>query len=168
MTLAARLYDGLHKVLAVIVACCILSITVLVCVDVFLRNLSLPTIPWQIEVSEYLQFIATFLGAPWVLRLGGHVRVDVLLNSLKPAQQFVLEVVADVLGLIASCFVFGYGLRTVYLTWRDNQVQIKTLFVPEWWLYSFVVVSGLLLIVEFIRRLRNARAIRRESVTAQL
>ncbi|NQV56314.1 MAG: TRAP transporter small permease, partial [Rhodospirillales bacterium] len=117
---------------------------------------------------EYAQYAITFLGAPWVLRLGGHVRVDVLVTALKPAHAFILEIIADILGLIASCFLFGYGLYTVYLTWRDNQLQIKMLIVPEWWIYSIVVVSGLLLIAEFIRRLVHARDRERDSATVQI
>ncbi|NQV57425.1 MAG: TRAP transporter small permease, partial [Rhodospirillales bacterium] len=55
MGLAARLYDGIFNLLAIIVALCVVLITALVCGDVILRNSGLPTIPWQIEVSEYAQ-----------------------------------------------------------------------------------------------------------------
>ncbi len=168
MNTAARIYDGVFNLLAVIAALCIALIAILVCTDVILRNAGFPTLPWQIEVSEYAQFVATFLGAPWVLKMGGHVRVDVLLTNLKPAKAFFLEIVADVLGLIASGFLFAYGLYTVYLTWRDNQLQIKMLIVPEWWIYSVVVVSGLLLMAEFIRRLRRAHSVRRGGATVQI
>lgn len=164
----ARFYAGLHMVLGVITAGCIALIATLVCADVIFRDLGIMTLPWQVEVSEYAQFVATFVGAPWVLRLGGHVRVDVLLNVVNAATARAMEIAADVIGLFASMCLFGYGIRTTYLTWRDNQLQIKMLIVPEWWIYSVVIVSGLLLIIEFLRRLWRARSREPDHATVQL
>jgi TRAP-type C4-dicarboxylate transport system permease small subunit len=164
----ARAYDRIIDGLAIVAAFGIALITALVCADVLLRNAGLPTIPWQLEISEYAQYAVTFLGAPWVLRLGGHVRVDMMINLVGPARAFVLEFVADLFGLFASLVLFGYGLYTVYLTWRDNQLQIKMLVVPEWIIFSVVVFSGLLLATEFIRRLRRERTRKRDSATIQI
>ena len=163
-----RFYDRIIDALAIISSAGLAIIAILVSADVLLRNAGLPTIPWQVEVSEYTQYAVTFLGAPWVLRLGGHVRVDMLLNVVGPARAFVLEIVADILGLFGSLVLFGYGIYTVYLTWRDNQLQIKILTVPEWVIFSVVVISGLLLTTEFIRRLRRERTRERDSSSVQI
>lgn len=164
----ARFYDGLHTVLGVVTAVCIALIATLVCADVIFRDLGIMTLPWQVEVSEYAQYVATFIGAPWVLKMGGHVRVDVLLNVVSAGTARVMEVVADVIGLLASACLLGYGIRTTYLTWRDDQLQIKMLTVPEWWIYSVIIVSGLLLIVEFLRRLWLARSRERDQAAVLL
>lgn len=163
-----RFYDRIIDALAVISAVGIAMIAILVSADVLLRNTGLPTIPWQVEVSEYIQYGVTFLGAPWVLRLGGHVRVDMLLSAVGPVRAFLLEILADILGLFASLVLFGYGIYTVYLTWRDNQLQIKMLTVPEWIIFLVVVVSGFLLVTEFIRRLRRERTRPRDTSTVQI
>ena len=162
------IYDRIIDFLGVLAAAGIALIAILVCADVILRNANLPTIPWQVEVSEYAQYAVTFLGAPWVLRLGGHVRVDMLINLVGPARAVFLEILADILGLFASLVLFGYGIYVVYLTWRDNQLQIKMLIVPEWIIFLVLVFSGLLLITEFIRRLRRVRTRERDSATIQL
>ena len=57
-------------------------IALTVTLDVGLRNLGWGNLPWLIEVAEYTLFVSTFLAAPWVLSLGAHVRVDVLVSAL--------------------------------------------------------------------------------------
>ena len=75
-----RLLNGLA-----LVACAILfSMTLMICADVLLRNTSiipgLRGIAWSNEVSEATLYLVTMLTAPWLLRQGRHIRVDVLLR----------------------------------------------------------------------------------------
>jgi len=54
--------------------------------DVLLRNVAVPGLPrglsWSNEVSEFLLYVITLCVAPWLLRQGQHIRVDILLRSL--------------------------------------------------------------------------------------
>ncbi len=45
---------------------------------------SAPT-TWSIDISTYAVFWATFLGAAYCLREGGHITVDVMVRKFKPA-----------------------------------------------------------------------------------
>jgi len=46
--------------------------------DVFMRNVTGAGLSWVIELMEYAMYVATVFAAPWVLREGGHVSVDIL------------------------------------------------------------------------------------------
>ena len=53
----------------------------MICADVLLRNVrivpGLLGVAWANEVSEYALYLITMLTAPWLLRQGQHIRVDI-------------------------------------------------------------------------------------------
>jgi TRAP-type C4-dicarboxylate transport system permease small subunit len=121
--------------------------------DVLGRNIGLGTIPWILEVSEYVLPLATFLVAPWLLLRNEHVRLDALLQSLPARAARALESAADGLGLAISLVLLLYGAHTVIDSARQGAMVFKSVVFPEWWLYvPFAACFGLLA-VEFVRRL---------------
>ena len=73
-------YEGLLKGMGVLSSLIIAFMALLLSLDVFLRNNGLGNMPWLLEVTEYGLFTSTFLAAPWVLHIGGHVKVDILIK----------------------------------------------------------------------------------------
>ena len=47
---------------------------------------------WSNEMSEHMLYCMTMLAAPWLLRQGQHIRVDILLRALPRAAGLVLRV----------------------------------------------------------------------------
>ena len=90
-----RVLDGL-----MLLACLLLlAMTLIIGADVVTRNVGLGGIPWSGEVSEDILYLLTLLAAPWLLRQGQHIRVDILLRALPPRIGWLLEWVGDLLGL---------------------------------------------------------------------
>ena len=129
------------------------AIVALICLDVAIRNLGLGSLPWLIELTEYLMYAGTFLAAPYVLRLGSHVRVDMLLVSLPRRLAVRLEQLVDLCGLGISLALLWYGALVVADAWRTNMVQYKTWYVPEWLLFLAIPAAATLLAIEFTLRL---------------
>ena len=100
-------YRGLLHTCAVIAALLLGVTALLVTGDVVARNVGLGTLPWIVEVSEYVLPLATFLVAPWLLSRNEHVRLDVLLTALPPRVARALGRVGDGVGLAVSCGVRG-------------------------------------------------------------
>lgn len=123
--------------------------------DVVLRNLTQASLPWVVEVSEYMLFLSTFLAAPWVLRMGGHVRVDLVVRSLPRRAALVTQSFAELIGLVVCLFLLYYGARTAAEALRLGSLIFKQLVIPEWWLLSFIPITGLLLTVEFCFRFHD-------------
>ena len=106
----ARLLDLCGTLAGLIIA----LLAVLVSTDVLIRNLGIGNFPWLLEISEYALFVATFLAAPWVLRQGAHVRVDLLVTSLPKRIARPFELAVDLIG-IAICLTllyYGRGVET--------------------------------------------------------
>lgn len=153
-------YDRLIDLCAVCTALTVLFLTFGITLDVAARTLGLGTIDWMLEASEYSLLALTFLGAPWALREGAHVRVDIVLSTLPAALVRVLEVLVDVLGTATSLVLLVWSCAATLASARSNSMVYKLLVFPEWWLYALIAFSGLLLSIEFARRL--VRAIRGE------
>lgn len=149
-----RLLVGLGALSGLIIA----TMAVLITADVLLRNAGIANMPWLLELSEYALYVATFIAAPWVLSLGSHVRVDLVVTSVPPAVRRMFEIAADLLGGAISATIGWYGLRVVMDSHARGDMIYKELVVPEWWLFVFIPFGSLLLAIEFLRRLVRAIA----------
>ena len=142
--LYARVLEWLAAGAAVLLGASALAITL----DVVGRNVGLGTLPWILEVSEYVLPLATFLVAPWLLYRNEHVRLDILLAAWPR-----LGHVTNVLGLAVCVVLVVYGVRTIL---NSNGMVLKSVVFPEWWLYVPVPLCFGLLAIEFVRRLAPA------------
>ena len=128
--------------------------------DVAVRFVAGGTIRWMLEVSEYLLFAMTFLGAPAVLRAGAHTAVDVLTDRMPRKARRAATLVAHLVGLVTSAGLAWYGYQATAQAWRGGTLVFKQVTFPEWWLYSLIAFGGVLLVIEFLRLL--ARTLRGE------
>lgn len=149
----AWLYERLLDACGVVAAFCIAFIAVGVSLDVVMRNAGIGGIPWMLEVSEYALFVGTFVGAPWVLRLGAHVRVDVLIDVLAPRPRLLADIFADAIGLAVSAVLLFYAARVAAAAYSHGARVIKDLIFAEWYLFALIAFSALLLCTEFVQRI---------------
>jgi TRAP-type C4-dicarboxylate transport system permease small subunit len=143
----ARTLEGLAACAAVLLGASALAITL----DVVGRNIGLGTLPWILEVSEYVLPLATFLVAPWLLYRNEHVRLDILLTAWPR-----LGHVTNVVGLAVCVVLVIYGVRTIQNSAAQGSMIFKSVVFPEWWLYVPVPICFALLTIEFVRRLALA------------
>jgi TRAP-type transport system small permease protein len=141
-----KLLQGLAAAGALLLGATALAITL----DVIARNVGLGTLPWILEVSEYVLPAATFLAAPWLLYRNEHVRLDVLLRHLP-----WLHAVGNLVGLSVCGVLVVYGVRTILNSAAQNSMVLKSVVFPEWWLYAPVPLCFGLLSIEFLRRLAS-------------
>jgi TRAP-type transport system small permease protein len=130
--------------------------TALIALDVALRNLAGTGFPWLIDAIEYGLFAGTFLAAPWVLREGAHVRVDIVVTTLPPRGAAFLETVADLVGLAICLILLWYGAKVTLDAQALGSMVLKSIIFPEWWALAVVPLSSLLLAIEFVLRLSRA------------
>lgn len=165
-TLYGRLLEGM-----LLVACLLLlAMTFLIGADVLLRNVGLGGIPPSNELSEDGLYLITLLAAPGLLRRGLHIRIDIVLHMLPPRVAWALEWAGDVAGL-ACCLIFvWYGVAVTASSHAAGSLSIKTLVMPEWWIFAPMPLCFLLLAIEFLFRMRALahaeRAPRADAVSA--
>lgn len=107
--------------------------------------------PWGIEVSEYMLAIYTFLGAAWLLRKGGHVKVDLILRLLSTRKQVILNIITSVIGAIVCLLIFIFGINVTLIYLQTNVRTPNVLVFPSFILIIFIPICFLLLLLQFIR-----------------
>ena len=144
-----RILDGL-----MLIACLLLlAMSAMIGADVITRNIGLGGIAWSGEVSENIIYLLTLLSAPWLLRQGQHIRVDILLRALPGRTAWLLEWAGDILGLACSLYFVWYGLLITAASYSAGSINIKTLVTPEWWTLAPLPLGFLFLAIEFVFRM---------------
>jgi len=152
----------------------LLAMMLIIVADVALRNLAIPGLPlglsWSNEVSELMLYLITMCVAPWLLRQGQHIRVDILLQAIPPRVAWALEWVGDVLGLLCCLVLAWYGTQATWASHAAGSLSIKTLVTPEWRSLAPVPVVFVLLSIEMVfrmhRLLHAERGPRQDAVSA--
>ena len=169
MTKLSSHFGRLFDLLVAIAALTLLAMVVLVTADIVLRNTLRTGFAWANEITEYALYIITLLTAPWLLRRGQHVRIDMALVLVPPRVAWVLEAAADILGFAASLALVWYGAVMTVQSARLGAFTIKNLVFPEWWLLWPLPLCFALLAIEFVfrfHRLMGAPRTRRLEATS--
>ena len=135
----ARLSEWYGRLLdALVVAACVLLLlmTVMIGADVVSRNLGGGGVPMSNEISEDILYLMTLLAAPWLLRQGQHIRVDIILRTLPVRVAWLLEWLGDIVS-------------------NARSINIKTLVTPEWWTLAPLPLGFTLLAIEFMFRMHR-------------
>jgi len=154
-----RAYGRLLELLALAGCALIFGMTLMICADVFLRNVRIVPgmvgLAWANEISEAMLYLITLLTAPWLMRQGQHIRVDIILRAVPPAVGWMFEWIVDLLALACCAVIAYYSARAALASWSAGSLSIKTLITPEWWLLSALPLAFLALTVEMLFRMRR-------------
>ncbi|MES2977987.1 MAG: TRAP transporter small permease [Pseudomonadota bacterium] len=155
-------YGRFLERLALLGCLILLAMMLLIVVDVALRNLAIPGLPiglaWSTEVSELMLYLITMCIAPWLMRQGQHIRVDIMLQAIPRKLAWCLEWVGDVIGFLCCCVIAFYGTQAAWLSYASGAVNIKTLVTPEWWALAPLPLVFVLLAIEMLFRMVRLQA----------
>ena len=148
-----RLYD-----LMMVVACVLLLVMVgTITLDVLLRNVAIPGVPRGFpasnDISEYALYFCTLLGAPWLLRAGQHIRVDIVLRAIPARLAYGCEWRSDVMAFAGCVALAWMGIVMTFKSYASGAIQIKSVVIPEWWVMAPLPIAFALLAIEFAFRM---------------
>jgi TRAP-type transport system small permease protein len=152
-------YGRLLEALALAGCALIFAMTLMICADVFLRNVRIVPgmvgLAWANEISEAMLYLITLLVAPWLMRRGQHIRVDIVLRAVPRPVGWGFEWIVDLLAMACCAVIAWYSGAAAYKSWAAGSVSIKTLVTPEWWLLSALPVAFAALTIEMLFRMRR-------------
>jgi len=169
MTRLSNAFGKLLDAFALLAAFILLVMVVMVTADILLRNLTRTGFPWANEISEYALYLTTLLTAPWLLRRGQHVRIDLALTMVPARVAWVMEIAGDIIGFVVCLVMMRYGIKMTIDSAALGSITIKNLVFPEWWLLWPLPLCFALLAAVFVFRfdhlMRSERS-RRDEVTS--
>lgn len=133
----------------------VLAVTAMVTLNVLLRNVVGGRVAGDVEMSEYAMLLITAFSAPWLLRKGQHVRIDLMLHQLPERVGWLCEIFVDLLGLVVSLLMTWYGTKVLYFSIADGTKIVKEFTIPEWWTLWPLPAMFALLAVEFVFRFQR-------------
>jgi len=155
----SRLYGRVLEALAWVACLLVLAMTLMICLDVLLRNVALiPSmrgLDWSNDVTEAMLYLITMLAAPWLLHQGQHIRVDILLRAIPRPLAYYCEWVADVIGFGCCLVMVLYGAKMTVASYTSGALSVKALITPEWWILAPLPIAFALLAIEMLFRMRR-------------
>jgi TRAP-type C4-dicarboxylate transport system permease small subunit len=133
----------------------------LIVADVGLRSLGAGSLQFVLEAVEYCLLLSAFFGAPWILKLDGHVTVDFLVQALPARAARACDLAANLLGLTTSVILLYYMVRVGIGSHEQGMRVIKAFIFPEWWLFAVTSTCLGLVVLEFVLRIYRTLAGRR-------
>ena len=148
-------FDVIIDTMAFLAGLLLLAMTLTVAYSVTLRYLHFKSPIWVLQYTEYALLWITFLGAAWLLKHDGHIRIDSVITRLSAAVRRKLEFFNDIIGALVTLIVFIFGaLHTIDLFQRGI-LEVKGTNVEKYLIYWIVPLGGLMLSIQFIRRAVN-------------
>jgi TRAP-type transport system small permease protein len=166
MAALAKVYGHILEACGLAAALLVFAMTGLIVADVVLRNLFNSTIPASVELTEYAMFYAAAFAAPWLLRRGQHIRIDVVIARVPAQAGWLMEIACDLIGFALSLLMSWYGVAMVLRSALGGTLIVKNLIFLEWYVLWPLPLMFILLAVEFVFRLHRVltgpRTARRE------
>jgi len=145
-----RFFDHIVDYAAFISGIVLGLVTLLVCTDIVMRYFFNKPIQGSLESSEYGLLFLTLLAAAWLVRKNKHVRMELLVNKLKPATQAYINGITSILCVLICGIVTYYGVLVVIDRFQTGHRLTTTLEPLSYPLMSIIPLCFFLLIIQFI------------------
>jgi TRAP-type C4-dicarboxylate transport system permease small subunit len=155
-----RFFDRILS-LFMALACIILCLVMLsIGLEVVLRYFFDRPQVWVIELSEYALLYITFLGAAWVLKADGHVKVDIFTALLDARARAICSLAGFIVCVMVALVLVVYGTRVTWDHFSEGIYNPTILEVPKSAILLVIPLGGVTLLIESLRgTVRSLRAI---------
>lgn len=134
-----RILDRLYLTCGAVAAAAIVAIALLVSTQVvgnLITKMDIPgitlSIPSYADISGYLLAAASFLGLPYTLVKGGHIRVTLLAGRVGPRLGLIMDVGALLVGLAVAAGGAWYMIALTTQSWTYGDMSSGIVPIPIW------------------------------------
>lgn len=144
---ADRALKFFDRILKYFCGALMLFIVLLVSASVLFRYFFNIPLAWSVEVSEYLMVYITFLTIAWALDIDGHVKIEALLNQMKPKVKKAITISSLFIVGVVFLIIFWFSLIAVIDLYQRNVVTLQILEVPRFITFAPICIGSLLFAV---------------------
>jgi C4-dicarboxylate transporter DctQ subunit len=144
-------FDMIIDGMAFMAGILLLLVTLFVSYAVIVRYLHFRPPVWVLQYTEYALLWITFLGAAWLLREGGHIRIDTVMAMLNSRYLRKVEIMDNILGCIVCFAIFGFGTFHTMDLFQRGIMDVKGVSVPKFAFFLIIPLGGLTLTIQFAR-----------------
>lgn len=144
--------DSTNDFLALMASVLLIFLMLSISADVVMRYFLKSPMIWVLESSEFSLLFITFLGAAWLLKTDGHIKLEILLTRLTPRTQALLNAVTSILGAIACLATAWYSAQSTWGLFQISAVTVTNLRLPKGPIVAIIPIGSFLLFLQFLRR----------------
>ena len=152
ITKAINVFDRTNNLLAYLAVVLLIFLMLSISYEVVQRYFLGRATIWLFEVWEYCLLFIAFLSAAWVLKREGHVKMDIVIDRLKPKVQAIVNIITSIIGAITCLVVALYGLDVTWDYFQTGEFRITVMYLPKWPLFVIIPVGSFLLFIQFLIR----------------
>ncbi len=129
----------------------ILALTLVVTALVFMRYVLRSDLGWWgMQVTQFMLLYIAMLGGAYVLRAGGHVNVDFVVNRLPERVKGVWELVTSLMGLTYCAILTWKTWEMAWSSYVSHWTAEYPVEVPLFPVYVIMPIGAFLLCLEFL------------------
>jgi C4-dicarboxylate transporter DctQ subunit len=147
----SKVYDLLIDTFALLAVCLLIFQMLGIVAQVILRYAFNIPISWMIEICEYSLLWVAFLSAAWLQRKNGHIKVELLVNMLKPELRSIVGTVTALISAVVFLIITWFSMRTTYNMFQMDYYIHSWLEPLKWPILIIIPIGSLLFSIEFIR-----------------
>ncbi len=151
ITRATAVFDRSMDLLSYLARVFVILQVLLVTGDVVGRYFFRKPIIGAVEITEVMILWIAFLGAAWLLKEGGHVRMEIVVSRLKPEAQTVLNIITSIMSAIVCLVLVWYGIRVTADAFRAGTLQAGLIGIPTSLVIIIIPIGSFLLFIQYIR-----------------
>jgi TRAP-type C4-dicarboxylate transport system permease small subunit len=156
-------YDALDGVLVWACALATIGAGLVLTYSIVVRYFLHSSTDWQDEMAVFLLVGATFLSAPYVQSVRGHISIEAIEELLPPRIKRLRALVSDLVCL-AFCAIFAWQCWLLLLEAVDDGRVTDSAWAPPLWIpYSLMTGGMTLLCLRFLLQIVDAVISRRET-----
>lgn len=146
------IFDRTVGLLFLLASALVIFIMVSVTTEVFIARFLLDRPQtWVVDISEYSLLFITFLGTAWVLKRGGHVKMDLVLTRLNSRAQLVINTITSTIGAIICLALTWYGARASWNAFQLGLTTATVLDLPRGPIFAVIPIGCFLLSIQFLK-----------------
>lgn len=141
-------------------------VMIIMILDIFGRTFFNKPFPATPDIVANTLTLITFMQITYCLRVGRHIKSDMLPDRVSPRTRYLLDLLADILGLIVMAVIawgiFPEAMRAIEIKTYD-QGAIR---VPTWPSISMILVGSTLMSLQFLVNVLNkcSKVVRKENL----
>ncbi|WP_300455446.1 TRAP transporter small permease [Desulfobacula sp.] len=144
-------FDKLLDGMAFLAGIMMLFITLMVTYAAVLRYMQVRPPLWVLQYTEYGLLWITFLGAAWLQRMDGHIRIDTVITNLPQTIRSKLEIINTIMGCLVTLTIFYFSFRHTIDLFQRNIMEISATNVSKYLIFCIIPFGSLVLFLQFIR-----------------
>ncbi len=146
-----RLLDFICNVLAVIAGAYLVAIMFGIVFQATARSFGFSGSSHVFTFSEFGLLYIVMLASPWLVRLRGHVFIELLSAALPNSAQKAYSRAVAALCIIICLFLMYYSFQNTMKAYRFGDAEMRSLDMPKWLLLGTMPLCFGLMALNFLR-----------------